>query len=143
MWHGLTSTRYPRYIVSPHPNAVQATPQLGDAAVRSTVNPPRDGPRIKLDILSPDTSAHLNSTTFEPSRPQVKSELDQIIFFGESSPLTCVVEEVSWASALPNKQWRTLLSNKFRTNKSGLFLRLERFHVGWSFRQEAEAGNLE
>ncbi|KUL87123.1 hypothetical protein ZTR_05563 [Talaromyces verruculosus] len=57
------------------------------------MNPPRDGPRIKRDILSPDTSVHLNSTTFEPSHPQVKSELDQIIFFGESSPLTCVVEE--------------------------------------------------
>jgi hypothetical protein len=57
------------------------------------VNPPRDGPRIKRDILSPDTSAHLNSSAFEPPRPQVKSELDQIIFFGESSPLTCVLEE--------------------------------------------------
>lgn len=92
MRHGLTLSRYPRYIVSPHPNAVHVTPQLADT-VRGTANLPRDESRIKRDILSPDTSAHLNRTTFEPSRPQVKSELDQIIFFGESSPLACVVEE--------------------------------------------------
>ncbi|QGA15740.1 hypothetical protein EYB26_003400 [Talaromyces marneffei] len=84
--------KYPRYIVSPYPNVVVPPAQLGDAA-RNTVNPPRDGPRIKRAILSPDASAPLDSTTFEPSCPQVKSELDQTIFFGESSPLNCVVEE--------------------------------------------------
>ncbi|EED20389.1 cutinase transcription factor 1 alpha, putative [Talaromyces stipitatus ATCC 10500] len=80
--------KYPRYIVSPHPSTLHTSPQAGEG-VKNIVN----RPRIQGDILSPDNSVHLNSMTFEPSHPRIKSELDQTIFFGESSPLTCVVEE--------------------------------------------------
>ncbi|KAH8693866.1 putative cutinase transcription factor 1 alpha [Talaromyces proteolyticus] len=78
--------KYPRYIVSPHPNSIPPRPQDESG----TTN--RDVMGIKRDILSPDSP---NSTPFTTRSAQIKSELEQTIFFGESSPLTCVVEEGS------------------------------------------------
>jgi hypothetical protein len=53
----------------------------------------RDDLAIKRDILSPDSTS---SASFAiRSTSQIKSELDQTIFFGESSPLTCVADEGS------------------------------------------------
>jgi Fungal specific transcription factor domain len=83
--------RYPRYVVSPYPNAIPTHSQEGGAS-RNIATPQEDDSRIKRDILSPTSN---NSSAYAPTPQQVhvKSELDQIIFFGESSPLTCVVDE--------------------------------------------------
>lgn len=87
--------RYPRYIVAPHANVqntVHGNLSLANVA-RHTVESSPDGLRIMNDILSQGSKADSDSTTFRPSPAPVKSELDQTIFFGESSPLTCVAEE--------------------------------------------------
>lgn len=81
--------RYPRYVVSPYPNAIPAHTQDAGPVKRPFNSSQADESRIKKDICSPASS---NSSAYAPLT-EAKSKLDHIIFFGESSPLTCVIDE--------------------------------------------------
>ncbi|KAL1979579.1 hypothetical protein VTN96DRAFT_5552 [Rasamsonia emersonii] len=104
--------KYPRYIINPHPNGVTAqrssekgfeTSSLAsDVASRSVSGcdslRSRETTIDQKDAL-PHESNHgggVSNTAPVPSPAcphQVKGEMDRTVFFGESSPLTCVVDE--------------------------------------------------
>ncbi|OKL63763.1 hypothetical protein UA08_00036 [Talaromyces atroroseus] len=86
--------KYPRYVVSPHPNAAPAHSHEVEA-IRNIATAQEDPSMTKRDILSPASHSSPAYAPPPPQQVQVKSELDQIVFFGESSPLNCVVDEGS------------------------------------------------
>lgn len=91
----LIRQRYPRYIVTAHPNAVPSRSEgaVGPSSLASDFAGHNDL-AIKRDILSPDVPpGGARRPSFATGHAPVKVELDRTIFFGESSPLTCVIEE--------------------------------------------------